>query len=133
MEKYKIVRYIYLYLVTAITIILLIVSTIGVINLGLKEYVFGIKGWGEFEDIYYECGEEYPHLSKPAIPEEEDFARVSLSSEEKEECIQKIKERRSLQHKNDLKRDFVNYLAMLIVALPLYLYHWKLINKKTEE
>jgi hypothetical protein len=130
-KNFSIIRYIYLYLVSAITIVLLLISSIGMINLVLKEYVFDVKGWEEIYGEYYECGED--SSLREDYPKTMPEPRVVLSEEDKEECIERVKERRSLERKNDVKRDFVNYLAMLIVALPLYIYHWGLINKKTKE
>mgnify|MGYP003395998591 CR=1 FL=1 len=49
---------------------------------------------------------------------------------EKEECIKRVSERNKLQHQNQVKMDLISWIAMLIVALPLYLYHWGLIKKE---
>ncbi|MBU1151889.1 hypothetical protein KJ632_03640 [Patescibacteria group bacterium] len=130
-DKRKLIRHIYLYLVTAITIVLILISTIGFINLFLRKYVLDVKPYDEFTKPY-ECEEQNllyrydgnvqqkknPNLSK--VQEEELIAQCEADEEIN----------RELRNKNDLKRDIAQYLAMLLVALPLYFYHWGIIKKE---
>jgi hypothetical protein len=144
-DKVRILRYVYLYLITAISIILIIISAIGFINLILKNYVLGVKDWNELQSpALYECsdGTLFPIAVAPdqqgmtpakiAAPVS---AATSILTEEqkaakKSECIAQATERNHLQAVNTTKQDIANNLAMLLVALPLYLYHWSLIRKE---
>lgn len=131
-KKVSIIRYIYLYLLTAISIVIIIVAAIGSLNLVLREYVFDVKDWSEFED-YYECTDDtlfYSYDTKGTKVAKDPTLTTEQMKAQKEECNQKTKEKRRLQHINDLKRDLVYYLAMLIVGLPLYIYHWGIIKKE---
>lgn len=115
-DRFKLIRYIYLYLVTAICIVLILVSTIGLINLVLKEYVFDVKDYSEIY-VGQNCNMDVSVNSEPA---------------KLEECKKADLERAEIEADNNLKRDLVNYLAMLIVALPLYFYHWGIIKKENK-
>lgn len=132
----SIIRKVYIYLVTAITIVILLIGFIGLINLLLKEYVFDVKGWQEVEK-YWECdkpGGEFMLREVPEVVSETKDVIVdveeAMTDKEKEDCIAEAKKQRDMQHMNDLKRDLAQYLAMIIVAFPLYLYHWGLVKKE---
>lgn len=134
-HKVSIIRYIYLYLVTTISIVLIIIAAVWAINLVLKEYVFQVKDWNEFEE-YYECSDDtlfYTYDTKGLRVEKAPALSEAEKKTEKEECIKNTKEKRELQHSNDIKRDMVTWLAMLIVALPLYFYHWGIIKKEARK
>ncbi|MDD3862113.1 MAG: hypothetical protein PHP74_04485, partial [Candidatus Gracilibacteria bacterium] len=47
----------------------------------------------------------------------------------KDECMKKADARISKRHTNDVKRDLAQMMAMLLVAVPFYLYHWGVIKK----
>ena len=130
----SIIRKVYIYLVTAITIVILLIGFIGLINLLLKEYVLDVKGWQEM-DRYWECEEPIKEGSEfvPIVVGEvaEPVAvEVAEPVAVDEDCIAEVKEQREVQRMNDLKRDLAQYLAMIIVAFPLYLYHWGLVKKE---
>ncbi len=134
MEKEKskrLIRHIYLYLVTAITIVLVIISTIGMINLALSEYVFDVKGYEELDDYKWQCGE---NATPVAVDDRElnpaKSVAVKATEEDQSKCLEDAKANAVLRHENDVKRDFVNWLSMLLVSLPLYFYHWGIIKKE---
>lgn len=134
-HKVGIIRYIYLYLITAISIILIIFAAVQAINLVLREYVFQIKDWNAFEE-YYECTDDtlfYIYDTKGTKIEKTPILSEEEKKTAKDECIVKTQEKRELQHNNDLKRDMVAWLSMLIVALPLYFYHWGIIKKEARK
>lgn len=106
------IRNLYLYLVSGICVVMMLISTVGVVNLVLKEYVFDVKSYDEMQRVPWACEdsnsevEKYPGLSQ-------------------EECIVKEKAIAAAERENENKRDLVWFFSMLIVALPLYLFHWK--------
>ncbi len=150
-KKTSMIRKVYLYLVTAITIVILLIGFIGLLNLLLKEYVLDVKGWQETEK-YWECeqlGErdglvllvpDEPVAVEPALAEgdlvspvaEKPNEKAKMTDKEMEKCIADTKAQREKQRMNDIKRDLAQYLAMILVALPLYLYHWGVIKKENE-
>lgn len=129
----KIIRYIYMYLVTAISIVLIIISSIGLIRLVLEEYVFDVKSYEELRLTYFECGESDTFLDSRGTALEGNSESVDLSPQELEKCKARVDENRRLQHINNVKRDLVTWISMLLVALPLYLYHWGLIQKENKK
>lgn len=134
-HKVSIIRYIYLYLITAISIVLIIIAAVQALNLVLREYVFNVKDWNAFED-YYECTDDtlfYTYDTKGVRVQKAPILSEEEKQTAKDECIVKTKEKRELQHNNDLKRDMVTWLSMLIVALPLYIYHWGIIKKEARK
>ncbi len=140
-KKVGIIRSVYLYLVTAISIVVLLISVIGSLNIVIREYIFGVHG--SWDVMTYpvdgkgtECSEEsllYSYDSKGTRYEID----ASLSKAEKkakvEECVKKAEERNKLQNDNQIKRDFAQYLAMFLIAIPLYFYHWGIIKKEANK
>ncbi|MCK9185937.1 hypothetical protein M0P48_00670 [Candidatus Gracilibacteria bacterium] len=140
-KKTGIIRSVYLYLVTAIAIVVLLISVIGSLNIVIREYVFGVHG--SWDNLSYpmeikggECSEDalfysYDNSGKKYLID------TSLTAEQKktktDECVKKVEERNKLQNDNQIKRDFAQYLAMFLVAFPLYLYHWSIIRKEAKK
>lgn len=134
-SKFQWIRQIYLYLVAIITVVVFLISSIGLISLGLKE-ALNVQDYEQIASSDpYEC--QYQSNGKPVDPQFGNIDDTELSKEEvaesKEECIKNYKERAELNHINNVKRDIVSYLAMLIVAIPLYLFHWRIIRKESKK
>lgn len=135
-DRAHIIRYIYLYLITAITIVMIIIAMAGFINLVLKEYVFQVKDYDQINGPY-ECmddqlfytydsaGKQVPRIAAPVTEAEKTV--------KKDECLKKAEEKMALNHMNDIKRDLAEYLAMVLVAFPLYLYHWGIIKRENSK
>lgn len=106
------IKRIYIYLFSAIGLVLVIIGGVQLINLGLKAWVFTKA------DVYY----NYP-MPKTALPEKTDEAYQEPDPKELEEY-----------QKNDLasrrQRQAASALAMIIVGAPLFLYHWRLARKR---
>lgn len=134
MPKHGWIRTVYLYLVTAITIVMIIIAAVGFIRLILNEYVFGVKSWDAFT-VLYECENQVVAVpADPTVPTKVATTTTKvLTPAEKEKCVADAKARQEASHANDIKRDIVEWLAMLLVALPLYLYHWMLIKKEDKK
>ena len=134
-KKPGIIKYIYLYLVTAITIVMVIISAVGFLKIVLEKYVFEVKGYNELMDpkSYYECGDDalfYTYdVNGKRVPKVVGKSKEEMEAE-KLTCQTETQERYVLQDNNELKREIVWYLSMLIVAFPLYLIHWGIIRKE---
>lgn len=106
------VKKIYIYIFSAIGLILVIIGAVQLVDLGLKTWVFTKA------DRYY----SYP-MAKP----------VSQTAQEKtqEPDPKDIEE----YQKNDMaarrQREASNALAMIVIGVPLFLYHWRLARKST--
>lgn len=136
-----IIRYVYLYLITAITIVMIIISTVGFLNLLLKEYILDVKDYIQIGGPY-ECmdtqlfptatdvnGKTVPVVATPAAP----ALTAAEKQAKKDECIKNSEKQMALNHVNDIKRSIAEYLAMILVAFPLYLYHWGIIKKENSK
>lgn len=101
------IRLIYLYLFAAIGLVTIIVGTVRMVDLGLKTFVF--KDSDKFEI--------YPTKLPDGKPE--------LTTEE-------MQDRQERETRRSRERELVGALSMLVVGLPVYLYHWKTIQRENK-
>lgn len=99
------IRLLYLYLFSFVGLLIAVIGSIQIIDLGLKTYVFKVS-----EYSYYP--EPMPEGGKPGISREEAIKRNET------------------EQKNQIKRQLSTSLSMIMVGIPLYLYHWKTIKKE---
>jgi hypothetical protein len=112
MVKYPLVRKIYLYTFSLVGLVLITIGSVRLVNLALKVYVFTKA------DQYY----DYPVI-QPAKPEAEPVAPSK----------QQIEEFQKNQRTSQRQRDAAESLAMIIIGIPLFLYHWSRIKKDQKE
>jgi sensor histidine kinase regulating citrate/malate metabolism len=117
MSKTKLIRTIYVYLFSLVGLILIIVASVRFIDMGLKTWVFTEA---DKSDYRYE-------IEPKRIAEDGTVVEAEEVTEEEKEARQN---KRITQQR---QRDAANSLAMLIVGLPLYLYHWRLAGKRRKE
>jgi hypothetical protein len=103
------VKKIYIYLFSAIGLVLVIIGGVQIINLGLKVFIFTKA------DIYV----EYP---RPIVSEEGVVEETEISKEELEEF-----QKENLASRR--QRQAANAIALIIIGSPLFLYHWQLAKK----
>lgn len=108
------VKLLYLYLFSAVGLIMTIVGVVSMVNLGLKAYVFTDADSYRYEELMNR---------QPVTVDGE--KTVELSQDE-------IDERISLQRRSERQREAVGGLSSIIVGLPVYLYHWKKIAKSKD-
>lgn len=120
-SKVSVIRFIYLYLITAITFIVFIIGAVNIVDTGLKSFVFQV-------DEY-----DYPRAPMPDLMCER---YVGLEDEAYENCLikqqagiekEKVIEKEILS--NDAKRRLSIGIAQVIVAFPLWLFHWGIIER----
>ncbi len=135
MKHYPLIRTIYLYLFTLLGLVLLIIGGVRFIDMGLKAFVF-TKAEEEQRLIYKQpYSIPYPVQQIEKFQEEE-----GLSEEEKTTIKQWLsdykdwEERRSQIDPVTAKRhrNASLNLALILVGLPLYLYHWQIIKRETK-
>jgi hypothetical protein len=97
-------RMLYLYLFSFVGLLIVVIGSIQMVNLGLKTFVF------KDVDKY----EIYVDKTVPAMERESDEV---------------IKTRQENETRRQRERELVSSLSMIVVGLPLYLYHWKTIQK----
>ena len=121
----EIIRNVYLYLISLITLIMMVVSSAQLINLALITWVFP-KAASSY--IYY--GPKPVPAAEIKTPEDKrtpeqitaDDARAQKQWEEEK---QHSEEQRIAQKYRDLVQD----ISFLLVATPMFLYHWSVIRK----
>lgn len=103
------VRLIYLYLFSFVGLLVVVVGSVRIVDLGLKVFVF--KNADRY-DTY------------PVYPAMVDGRPVDMAAE---------KTRADTESTRQRQRDLSNSLAMIAVGLPLYVYHWKTIQKENKK
>lgn len=106
------IRLLYLYLFSFVGLVVTVIGTIRLVDLGIKVYVF-------------QNADQYPYV-RPIYPVDE----KSLPSKADEEALQKQQEE---DNKRERRRTTAEALAMIIVGIPLYTYHWKLAQKESQK
>jgi hypothetical protein len=99
------IRLIYLYLFSAVGLIVAVVGSVRLVELGLKVIVF--QGADSYE--YYA-----PKLEGEMVDQEQQL---------------QIQQRET---KRQWERDLSGSFAMIVVGLPLYFYHWKTLQKENK-
>jgi len=102
------VRLIYLYLFSFVGLLTVVIGSVRLVDLGLKVFVFP-------EADRYE-------YTAPKIPGEP--APVNETE---------MREQAARDQTRNRQRDLSNSVAMIAVGLPLYLYHWKTIQKENRK
>ena len=106
------IRLLYLYLFSFIGLIIAVVGTVQLVDLGMKVYLF--KDADKFD---YPVAVKFDPNGKETI----------LTDKEKEDQ----KKQQDVETKRNRQRQASTALAMLIVGIPLYKYHWRLVNSQT--
>lgn len=105
------VKKIYIYLFSAIGLVIVIIGSVQLINLGLKAWIFTKA------DIYY----NYPMpVSAP-----EKGGQVIGQPDQK--AVDEYQRNNLVSQR---QRDAANAIAMIIVGAPLFIYHWRLARKE---
>jgi len=102
------IRILYLYLFSFVGLIIVVFGSISLINLGLKTLVF-------------KDADKYPVYVDESVPMGKRTSKEELEQRQDEES------RRQKQ------RELSNAIAMIAVGTPLYLYHWKKIQKEDKD
>jgi len=114
MGKKEFLKLIYLYLFSALGLILLIIGSVKLLDLGFRTFVF------KKADIYY--------VSTPIYPDNE-----RKSSEEVQKIITEQQKAEEINRTSQKQREISSSLAMILVGASLYFYHWHLILKNRKE
>ena len=111
------IRLLYLYLFSFIGLLVFVIGSIRLTELALKVYVF--KGADQFE------------YSKPIQgPEATDSKLTKEEVKKQEEESKMFQERENTRQR---EREVSGALAMILIGLPLYFYHWKTIQKENKK
>jgi len=138
-EKHPLVRTIYLYLFTLVGLTLLTIGGVRFVDMGLKAFVF-TKAEEEQRLIHLQPPMFYRIEGVEKLQDGEELS-VGLSVEEKANIKRWLadykdwKERRSKIDPVTTRRhrDASLNLALILIGLPLYFYHWRIIKRETKK
>lgn len=116
-SKSKVIKSLYFYMVSFVALMMVIFSVANMINIALKTWVFT-----KADMDYYElsCQMLYPTDVKAPSPDE--------CEKQKEENRKQQENMKVAQKQRDLVRD----ISMILVGIPLFAIHWRIVRKKDE-
>lgn len=109
------IRLIYLYLFSFVGLLVTVIGCIRLVDLGLKIYVFKDAD----RSSYYPSPKM---VREPGVP--------LMTPEEEKEYEQEMRKTQEVETNKQRQRDTAGALAMIVVGTPLYIYHWKTIQKE---
>lgn len=114
----QIIKNIYLYLVSFVALMMVIFSAADLVNIVLRTYIFT-----KADQNYY----NYPSPACP-VPAPGDTANTkgNPGCVNQEEQTKIDRNNRDAQRQRDLVRD----ISMIVVAVPMFAYHWRIIRKR---
>ena len=136
MDKHSLIRTIYLYLFALLGLILLTIGSVRFLDMGLRAFIFTQADeerrieyerppirypWGTLEKI--QANDQ--SLTEQEVAEIRGMIQSYQAWEETKADIDPITSRR---HRNAS----IN-LSLILIGLPLYLYHWRVIKKETKD
>jgi hypothetical protein len=120
-DRKETIKAIYFYLASFVGLVLIIIGSIQLIKLGITTWVFPQADEIAVYPAYKLAPEEAPEETEKITPAEREVQR--------QEMIEYQEKERS----NRRQRTATNAIAMIIVGIPLYLYHWKTIQKTKKD
>ncbi|MFC1747805.1 hypothetical protein ACFL2V_03275 [Pseudomonadota bacterium] len=122
-KSLRVIRNVYLYLVAMIGLVVFVIGSIGIIDNILQNYVFQVDSF-----TYYRAPLGYDACTRSYVAPE--GGQVERSEEEIAKCEAKYDEYNEKEAKNEVKKDFAISIAQLLVGLPLWLFHWGIIQRE---
>src|SRR3989304_8349545 len=111
------IRNIYFYLMSVITLVMTIIAMVDLIDIGLKMTIFPKA------DYYQTSCDLESFTPKPRLAPGEEATETPA---EKEERCAREKQQMAEQRKIDRQRNLVRDIAMLLVATPLFALHFRI-------
>lgn len=112
-------RKVYLYLFSAVGLIIALIGAVQIVNLVLKIFVF-------------KQADFYPIYEPRPIPVGQEMATSTAPAEAEIERQKREQEYQRRNVRSQREREAANAVAMIIIGLPLYLYHWRLVQREKE-
>lgn len=147
-EKNTWIRTVYLYLFALVGLALIIIGSVRLLDLGLKIFIFKEADKPEEVQRYYPPFPPERFLEPQAVSKDQKAPAIALSEKIKEftETDRDALNRWLIDYQNwkesydeidyvraRREREASNSLAFIIIGLPLYLYHWKVIKRDRRE
>ena len=115
------IRLLYLYLFSAIGLFICIIGLIRLIDLGMKVYVF-------------KDADKYAFTQPLVMPDKiAPGKKQTISDEEIKRQNEEAKRNQETENMRNRQRETSGALAMILIGIPVYLYHWKTITKENKK
>ena len=124
MERKELIRTIYLYLFSLVGLVLIVIGTVRLIDLGLKTWIFTKAD----QVVVYP---EYPRAIK--LGTDSAATETELTPEQQEKYKQEQLEYQEKEKDSRRQRTAANSIALMIVGIPLFTYHWRVIQRAKGE
>ncbi len=119
--KSSVIKTVYFYLVSLISLFMIVFATVDIVNIGLTTWVFT-----KADSLNYytpPCS-----VSVPPAP----GADPSVIAVERKNCEENIKQQEE-QRVAQKQRDAVRDLSFVVIGVPLFVYHWSTIRRESKE
>lgn len=113
------IRILYLYLFSAIGLFICIIGLIRLIDLGMKVYIF-------------HDADKYTFTRPVLAPEKTTGQNSGVSEEELKRQNDEAEKAQEMENKRNRQRETSGALAMILIGIPVYLYHWNTIAKENK-
>lgn len=134
--KLNSIRNIYFYLIALIALMMMVWSTVDLINLGLTTWIF--KNADRADD----WAPPPPYIATTERTQGETALRCAekcdLTTEEKQQIQNWLADYQKWQDEQGIikiarkQKKAIRDISMLVVAIPLFIWHWKIINKEAK-
>jgi hypothetical protein len=124
-KSLRVIRNVYLYLVAMIGLITFIMGSVGIINNVFQGYIFKVDEYSYYEPY----GMKGDYCSQPDRNEKAEIISTP-TAEEIEACRNEQQKQRENARVNNINRQFSIALAQLGVGLPVWLFHWAIIQRE---
>jgi len=139
MTKYPLVRTIYLYLFALVGLTLLTIGAVRFVYMGLKIFVFTKAD--QQQEIYNRMPPSAPFALDKINQVAQAPANTGLSAEEKMMIESWLTSYKTWEEQNAKFDPIVSQrqdeasmnLALILVGLPLYFFHWRIIRRETKQ
>ena len=128
-SKASVIKSIYFYLVSFVALMMVVFSTADMINIVLKTYVFT-----KANEPYYYKPIECQIGTDPELVDDANAPKTVKYTPE--ECARLEEENTKQQRENMIaenQRDIVRDISMIVVGIPLFIFHWGFIRKRKDE
>jgi len=137
MEKYSFIRTVYLYIFAMLGLVLLTIGGVRFVDMGLKAFIFTKA---DQEQQLYSKQPSFAPVSTDKLESLASDSQTTLTESERQSIQQWLSDYKNWQEQSanidpvtaQRHRDASLNLALILIGLPLYLYHWKVIKKEAK-
>ena len=117
---------------SAVTFIVFLIGAIGLVNIGVKTFVFQVEDYG-YDYMREDCNRFMYGPKIVPTPEGAESLHVEKNDQNQQylDCLEEQKEREEKQLVSpQVARDLSIGIAQILIAFPLWIFHWRKIEKE---